>query len=379
VLTQFTSSTLDMAVLILMLICVLIQLFYFWYFFARLAFLKKKSSYNTNPELAPVSIVICAHNEYRHLLTNIPLILDQQYPSFELIIVNDRSDDGSKELLEDFARNNSRISVINLTQNLNFFKGKKFPLSIGIKSAKYEHLLLTDADCTPASQHWISSMMRNYTPQKEIVIGFSPYKKKSGLLNGLIRFDTLHTAVQYLSMALAGKVYMGVGRNLSYKKTVFLKNKGFITHYDIPSGDDDIFINKVGTARNTAIEISAQSHMVSEPHKHFGTWTRQKRRHLSTGMYYKRATKWLLGMYIGTQSGFYLCVGLLFFTALPIYVPLSLFFIRFISQEIIYIRIAKQLNQSFPWLLLPFAELFFVIFNPILSIYNLFAKPVKWM
>ncbi len=365
--------------LILLLIVLLIQLFYFWYYYSRLAFTKKHKSLNTNPDLPPVSIIICAHNEYSNLEKNIPLILAQEYQNFEVVVVNDCSDDGTEDLLEDFVRQDARVKHIHLQQSLNFFRGKKFPLSIGIKSAAYEHLLLTEPDCSPISDRWITNMAQNYTPEIDIVLGYSPYQKKPGILNWLIQYDTLFAAIQYFSMALAGNVFMGVGRNLSYKKSLFLKNKGFITHYDILLGDDDLFISQVSNSRNTAIEISPESQLFTLPKAKFGEWLRQKRLQLSTRVYYKPKIKWLLGTYYVTQILFYALLIALFFTKIPFFIPLAIFLVRLINQEIVFIYSARKLKQSFLWLLLPFAEIFFIIFNPVIHLYNRISKPVKWI
>lgn len=372
-------NSLAFILLILLAITLFIQLFYHWFYFSRLAFHRQNKEFNANPELPAVSIIICARNEYSNLSKNIPIILAQNYREFELVIVNDCSDDGSDELLEDFSRSDSRVSVINLRQSLNFFRGKKFPLSIGIKSARYEHLLLTDADCKPASEDWIKTILQNYTNEIDIVLGFSPYEKRAGILNWLIRYDTLNTAIQYLSFALAGKAYMGVGRNLSYKKSLFMKNKGFTAHYDIPSGDDDIFISQVSTASNTAVAITPSSQTISLPKETFSNWIRQKRRHLSTGHLYKTRTKILLGLYLLSQFVFYAIFTALFFTQVPLYMPLTLYIIRLASLEIIIIWSGRKLQYATTWLLLPLAEIFFIIFNFSMAVYNRFAKPDKWM
>ena len=115
-------------------------------------------------------------------------------------------------------------------------------------------------------------MQSGYEPGIEIVLGYGAYKKYPGILNKLIRFETFHTALQYFSYALAGKPYMGVGRNLSYRKEAFLRNKGFSAINHIPSGDDDLFINMIATKTNTAIVIDKEAHTLSEPHKtwHYG-------------------------------------------------------------------------------------------------------------
>ena len=165
--------------------------------------------------------------------------------------------------------------------------GKKFPLSIGIKTAKYEIVLLTDADCVPASELWIEKMQETYDDDTEIVLGYGAFHKKKGLLNKLIRWETFHTALQYFSYTLAGKPYMGVGRNLSYKKTVFFRHKGFSAHNNILSGDDDLFINNAATKKNTKINIDKDAFTLSEPVKSWGQWVKQKTRHYSTGKHYK--------------------------------------------------------------------------------------------
>ena len=238
----FNTNQLSFIVLILFLISWIVQMCYHWGLFSRLAFHKKD---NDSVNYEPVSVIVCARDAYEYLLDLIPNILSQDYPDFELVIVNDCSQDNTEEYLKDLARFNPKINLVNLTQSLNFFQGKKFPLSMGIKSAKHDLLILTDADCLPNSDQWIKEMVATYRKDTEIVVGYGPYFERKGLLNKLIRFDTLYIAMQYMSLALAKKPYMGVGRNLSYRKSTFMKNKGFTSHYNIPSGDDDLFISQV--------------------------------------------------------------------------------------------------------------------------------------
>jgi len=264
---------------------VFIQLVYYWVIFGRFAFYRDKKSVKGN--LEPVSVVISAKNEFPNLKKNLPLILTQDYHEYEVVVVNDASDDETIFLLEDLQREYSHLKVVNITQDLNFFKGKKFPLALGIKSAKHENLLLTDADCSPAGSEWIGKMADNFTNEKEIILGYGKYYEEPGILNKIIRFETAFTAIQYLSFALSGMPYMGVGRNLAYKKTLFLKNKGFISHYNVSSGDDDLFVNRVANRRNTGIEVIKESFTLSPPKRSFKTWWKQKRRHISAGKYYK--------------------------------------------------------------------------------------------
>ena len=194
---------------------VAIQLFYYLYFFIRLAFYKETTP-KEQMEHA-VSVVICARDEAHNLVQTLPAVLVQDYKSsFEVVLVNDNSTDDTKYLIDEFKKAFKNINHVLLTQEAKMIAGKKFPLSMGIKSAKYEIVLLTDADCVPATEHWIKKMQAAYTDNIEIVLGYGAYRKKPGFLNKLIRFETFHTALQYLTYALSGNPYMGVGRNLSY-------------------------------------------------------------------------------------------------------------------------------------------------------------------
>src|SRR5688500_7438929 len=293
---------------------VVIQVFYYSCFFSRLAFYKPKQKDQSQQH--PVSVIICSRDEDENLARNLPGILVQQYPSsYEVVTVNDNSVDDSKYILQELKRTFKALNVVELTHEAKLISGKKYPLSIGIREAKHEVLLLTDADCVPASEYWIQKMQDGYLEDTEIVLGYGAYHKTSGLLNKLIRFETFHTALQYLSYALAGMPYMGVGRNLSYKKDLFLRNKGFSSINHIPSGDDDLFINKVATAKNTAVIIDQDAVTRSVPKTTWSGWLKQKSRHYTTAKFYKPKHKFLLGLYFISQFLFYpfLVLSALFF------------------------------------------------------------------
>lgn len=353
------------------LFCLVIatQLFYYVYFFRRLAFYHAPTKETTVEH--PVSVVICARDEAHNLVKNLPGVLVQHYKTtHELVLVNDNSSDESKYIIDEFKRSFKNLNMIDLTQEAKMISGKKFPLSMGIKSAKYEILLLTDADCVPASEFWIQKMQDTYTDDIEIVLGYGAYHKKPGLLNKLIRFETFHTAIQYLSYALAGQPYMGVGRNLSYKKNVFLRNKGFSSINQIPSGDDDLFINQVANATNTAIVVDHDTHTLSESKKSWSEWMSQKYRHYTTSKYYKPKHKFLLGLYSLSLFMVYplLVVSILYFNW---WIALAVFCLRLIIQSIVYFNAMKKLNESdlFPWFILLDLWMFF---------YFIFTAPAIW-
>lgn len=329
----------------------LIQLFYYLFFFIRLAVYKPKP--RATSQTHPVSVIICARDEAANLAKNLPGALVQQYrTTHEVIVVDDNSYDDSKYLLEEYQKTYKQLHVVELKQEAKLIPGKKYPLSVGIKTAKYEIVLLTDADCVPASEFWIDKMQEVYEVDTEIVLGYGAFHKKKGLLNKLIRWETFHTALQYFSYALAGKPYMGVGRNLSYKKTIFYRHKGFSAHNNIPSGDDDLFINMAATKTNTKINIDKDAFTLSDAPKTWNGWIRQKNRHYSTGKYYKPVHKFLLGLYTFSHFLFYplLAASLIFYNW---QIALIVFGIRFLVQAIVLYPCMKKLNEQamYPWFL----------------------------
>jgi len=337
----------------------LIQVFYYLFFFSRLAFYKSSSKLTSQTH--PVSVIICSRDEAGNLVKNLPGVLIQQYrTTHEVIVVNDNSFDESKYILEEYQRAYKQLHLIELTQEARFIPGKKYPLSIGIKTAKYEIVLLTDADCVPASEFWLEKMQEGFTNGTEIVLGYGALHKKKGFFNKLVRWETLHTALQYLSYSCAGLTYMGVGRNLSYKKSVFFRHKGFSSHNHVPGGDDDLFINRAATKNNTAIVIDKDAFTLSEPPKTWKQWIKQKNRHYTTSKYYKPIHKFLLALYAISHFLFYplFVVSLLFYSW---ELALIVFGIRFIIQGIILFKVTDKLDEKdlFPLYLLLDIWMFF--------------------
>ena len=321
-----------------------VQLFYYGWFFSRVAFYKAKPKSKTQQH--PVSVIICARDEDENLARNLPGVLVQSYPStYEVVAVNDNSLDDSKYILQELKKTFKTLNVVELTQEAVHIAGKKYPLSIGIREAKHEVMLLTDADCVPASEHWVEKMQNGYDENIEIVLGYGAYHKKKGLLNKLIRFETFHTALQYLSYALAGTPYMGVGRNLSYKKSLFFRSKGFSSINHIPSGDDDLFINKTATKHNTAVVIDPEAVTRSIPKTTWSSWLRQKSRHYTTAKYYKFKHKFLLGLYFITQFIFYplLAASIIFYDWR---FAVAVFGIRFLLQGFVLYKSMKKWGRK---------------------------------
>lgn len=272
----------------------LIQLIYVILFFARLAY--KKNTVNST-QFPPISIVIAARNESDNLYENLPKILKQDYPKFEVIVVNHQSIDDSKHLLGALQRDFPNLIVMDVEKSRHLKPSKKLPLTLGIKKANFEHLLLTDADCAPISDQWIKSMASQFSEKKQIVLGYGPLKIESGWLNKFIRFDATFIAVHYLSMALNRIPYMGVGRNLAYTKTMFNSTHGFKSHYAIISGDDDLFIQEAARKNNYTIQLDPDSFVYSDAKKDWDSFVAQKARHYTTAPHYKVFKRWMLGIY----------------------------------------------------------------------------------
>lgn len=346
-----------------------IQLYYFGYFFSRIAWFRPRKKDRSQQH--PVSVVICARDEDENLARNLPGVLVQSYRStYEVVVVNDNSLDDSKYILQELKKTFKSLQVVDLTQEAKLIRGKKYPLSVGIREAKHEVLLLTDADCVPASENWIQIMQDAYDENTELVLGYGAYHRKKGLLNKLIRFETFHTALQYLSYALAGLPYMGVGRNLSYKKGLFLRHKGFSSINHIPSGDDDLFVNKVATPHNTKVVIDPDAITRSIPKTTWKAWLRQKRRHYTTAKYYKGRHKFLLGLYFSSQFLFYplLAASLIWFDWRWALIPFAL---RLIMQGIVFGKAMKKMGEDDlrPW---------FFFFDLWMFFYYLIFAPALW-
>lgn len=373
---KLTEFLLDPAKLIFLIFCIItfIQLFYYLFFFLRLALFKSPAK--NISQTHPVSVIICSRDEAANLVKNLPGALVQKYrTTHEVIVVDDNSLDESKYIIEEFQRKFRQLQFVELKQEARFIPGKKYPLSVGIKTAKHEIVLLTDADCVPASEFWIEKMQEGFTDGIEIVLGYGAMHKTKGLLNKLVRWETFHTALQYLSYAKSGITYMGVGRNLSYKKSVFFRHKGFSAHNHVPGGDDDLFINKAATKTNTTIVVDKDAFTLSAAPKTWKQWISQKKRHYTTSKYYKTGHKFLLGLYAVSLFLFYpLFIGSLFIFNWR--AALAVFFVRFLVQAFIIFKTTRKLDEKdlFPW---------FVFFDVWMFFYylffatSIFKKPAK--
>ncbi|MEP1488672.1 MAG: glycosyltransferase [Algibacter sp.] len=355
---------------------VIIQVICHVFLFGKFAFIKSTKQIAKTPA---VSVIICAKNESENLKSFLPAILSQAYSNFEIVLINDASSDDTLEVMQTFANKHANIKIVDVKSNEAFWGNKKYALTLGIKAAKHDYLLFTDADCKPASRSWISEMCSLFDTEKSIVLGYGGYSKiKNSFLNKLIRFETLVTAIQYFSFAKSGIPYMGVGRNLAYTKKQFFDAKGFMGHMKIKSGDDDLFINEAATQKNTALSFSKNSFTTSTPKKTFKTWITQKRRHVSTAKHYKPVHKYLLSIIYATNLLFWVLAAILLVLNFNWQIVLTLLLLRLVIQYIIYGISAKKLNENDLIIFIPFLEIFLITFQLVIFIRNLISKPEHW-
>lgn len=284
-------------------ISVFVQMFYYLWFYLSPVLLRPVKEAETLP---PVSVIICARNEAENLKLYLPHILEQDYPSFEVIVVNDCSEDDSYSVLGEFLQKYPNLKLSSVTRDPRFDHGKKFAQFIGIKAASNEILLFTDADCYPVSNRWIRRTVSNFSPETEIVLGYGGLTPDKGFLNYYQRYETMFIALQYTGMAIRGIPYMGVGRNLAYRKDLYFRNRGVSNLLKLASGDDDLFVNANATPSSVKVEISKEAHTRSAASKNTSAWVKRKIRHLSTAKYYKPLHKALLLLEPLSRVAFYI-------------------------------------------------------------------------
>jgi len=341
-----------------------IQLFWVVFFYLRLALHREPATLPIN--LSPVTVVIAARNEEDNLFLLLPKILNQDYPEFEVIVVNHQSSDDSSHILKAFQRQYPHLKVIELERSKHLRNGKKLPLTIAIKGAKYEHLVFTDADCEPNSNEWLKHMAGKFTEKKQIILGYGPYKKDRGLLNRLVRLDTVMIGANYLSFAKAGAPYMGVGRNLGYTRSLFLSVNGFKSHYSLQSGDDDLFIQEAAKRGNFTICIHPDSFAYSESKNTWSDWYKQKSRHFTTTEYYGVIKKLLLGIYPLSLLLFYTSFFTLFIHHQLCWLSIGIFsFITLLKWSIQGRIMVKLKEKNLVWAF-PFWDVLYAILAPIL-------------
>lgn len=383
----FHFTRLDFGLAAILLFLLGIQLYYYIRYFRgvichRRKERKGKISYAAGQQ--PVSVVICAKDEEENLRKFLPFVLAQDYPEYEVIVINDASYDNTDDYISLLMKSHPNLRTSFVPAGTTNLSTKKLGITIGIKAAKYDLILLTDADCMPEGKDWIARMARNFTPETEFVLGYGGYLPKKGFLNKLIKFDTLFIAMQYLGMAEAKHPYMGVGRNLAYRKQTFFDMKGFAGSLELRSGDDDLFVNHGANSTNTRIEVSKESVTWSEPKRRFKLWYGQKERHLSVSGKYNNKSKIRLTIEPLSRGFFYLTaiamlvLGLLNYNWVITGFSAFILLVRYILQLFIINKSAKILGERRFYLTIPIFDILLPLINLFILIFGKKNRNIRW-
>ena len=344
----------------------------------------KKGNVPHTVEQPPVSVIICARNEGDNLNRFLPLVLEQNYADYEVIVVNDGSCDDTEDIIKNLQKVYHNLYITNIPQETRIISHKKLAITVGVKAAKNEILLFTDADCRPLTPDWITTMVRNFDGQTEFVLGHGNYYREHGFISKMVSYDTLTIVMQYMGFALLGYPYMGVGRNMAYRKSTFFNHKGFAGFLHVASGDDDLLINAFGKKHNTRIEPSRKAETLSLPKTTFRDWYYQKLRHLSTVDVYKSGSKMWIGLEPLTRGLFYLTIILLaifgYNNPIVLAIAAGSFLLRFLIQFIIINLTARVYNdKKFGLSIILFDILLPLITLYILTIDKMFRHKAKFI
>ncbi|HMC97831.1 MAG TPA: glycosyltransferase [Flavobacteriales bacterium] len=359
---------------VVLLGALVVLLFFHLVMFARLAF--RKPMVEPDRDL-PVSVVICARSEGRTLEQIIPLLMQQDHKEFEVVVVNDRSEDDTWEILQWMKPNYPRLRPVNIQADEKFNYGKKIALGVGVRAAKHPHVLLTDADCVPDGNDWISTMAAGFSSGKKIVIGHSPYAVQSGTANVLERYDGTMKAMQYMGFSMAGFPYMGVGRNLGYASEIFFNAKGSRRHNHLMSGDDDLLINEVARANNTTAVADPRAFMTTRPTPDLATWIRRKRRHYTTAAHYRFGHQLLLTLLPLARMLFWAALAWLAIRGHWRGVAVGAGVELCILMPITVAAMRRLRAGGLVWFAIPL-EWLFLLLDPLLYASAVLVKPKRW-
>ncbi len=318
--------------------------------------------------LPPVSVVLTAHNDVTWLKENLVYLLEQDYPDFEVVVVDYLSQDDTPFVLKLLKDYYPHLKIVPFKEDVNLFQGKKYPLSIGIKSAKNDILLLADPDCTPKNMQWLRGMVKGYMKSDtQIVLGFCGLNRTKTLLGALQQYDNLSYSSHYLGCALLGHPYTGTGRNLSYRRSFFFKRGAFISHYSVAGGSDDLFIYQNATRSNTAISISSDACLSTEPKKHFGEWHKLRLSRVSTRNWHSVGGRMMEDLLPISTLLFYTMAALLAIGGgVPWGAVLIAVVLKWAWQIVAFAQLCKRFEGGLVYLAAPLFEIYFIIANTIL-------------
>ena len=364
----------DMILCVLATVLFSVGWFYFFYYFNPI----KLTPSEPITAFPPVSIIISARNSVLKLEDNIQHWLTQDYPNFEVVIIDDRSSDETAYFLVKTAEKEPLLKYVLLDPDVIKNGSKKLALTLGIKKAKNNYFLLTDADCIPSSDQWLKHMATGFTHKKDIVLGVSPVNTKKSFLGRLTQYENLLTAMQYLGMSIKGKPYMGVGRNLAYTRGIYDSVGGFSKHHHLPAGDDDLFVQEASNANNTVVCIQPESYVNTEGPKNWKEYWKQKMRHLWIGKQYRSDVKTSLAWLPISQLLFWTIIIIWFITGSSWLWPIIPIIVKIVPEWIIFVKKGKLLNMPLAGPYYLFYNIFYSFWYVVISMNAFFKRKIVW-
>ena len=328
---------------------------------------KRDKTQQISSDLPPFSVIIASKNESENLAKYLPSILEQDYPDFEVIVVNMGSTDETDVLLKALNQKYSNLYHTYVPAGAEDLNEKKLALTIGIKAAKNDIVLFTEAYCVPASDKWIREFAVEFSKGKDVVLGFCKLEiGKKVAMRKFILYDNMVQGLKYLSLAILGKPFMGIGRNLAYKKEIFFEKKGFSSVLNIEAGEDDLYINKIAKEKNVGVVVSPESMTQSDVVNNFFTWRALKSKYLYTKQFYKGASPFIFGFETFSKYLFYLSVvaGIVYGALYENYLLIALSVVFLIVRFILQLNVIGKNNRLFGAGKFHVNLLFFDIFQP---------------
>ena len=370
---HYLTDTYAIALSAVMLAALIYLALYYGLFYMRVGRygLKRKAGEGngslTGGDLPPVSVVLTAHNDAAWLKENLVYLLEQDYPNFEVVVVNYLSSDDTEFVLKLLKDYYPHLKIVPFKEDVNLFQGKKYPLSIGIKSAANDILLLADPDCTPKNLKWLRGMVKGYGDGMQIVLGYCGLKRTKTLLGCLQQYDALAYGAQYLGSALLGRPYTASGRNLSYRRSFFFSHGAFIRHYDVADGSDDLFVYQNADRHNTAICIDADAVLTCEPKKTFSLWHQERLHRVGTRNRHTVGSRLREELPGAATLLFYATAVLLILNgSLPWVITAALVAMKLAWQIVCFAQLTRRFDGGHVYLAAPLYEIYFIIANTIL-------------
>ncbi|MDD3286828.1 MAG: glycosyltransferase, partial [Bacteroidales bacterium] len=375
---DYQFNTVGFYFAIILGIIIFFQILYYIIVYGRVAFFKEhKLTTDEKQNFCPsVSVVMCVKDDAYNLEKKLPIILEQEYPNFEVVVVNDASKDETEYMLRVLQEIYPNLNIVNLYNNVNGFLGKKYPLSLGIKSAKNDIILLTESDTMPLNYNWISTMVKGFKQKKDIVLGFTNFEQKSTFLNTLMQYENQTSAMNYLGNAMLNNPFMGQGRNMAYKREFFFETGGFISQYNISVGEDDLFVNKNANSKNTAVVLNRDSINLASPKEKREEWVIQKKKHFKSMSHFKLKDKIISTLMPFATLLIYVLVALSIVFKFPWEYAIMPLVLKYIFQIIVYYKSSKTLGTKQVAFLSPLLEVLFLFINTTIRFFTLFTKKI---